>query len=386
MRSPRSRAIEMLVGSVVGVGLFGIPFAFVQAGFWVGIIYLIVLGFVSITLAMMFAEVVLQMPGHRRLSGCVTRFFGKKWGVVAALTIAGGIWGGLIAYVLVGGEFAFALLSPIIGGGLFEYQLSFLFIGFVVALRGLSFVAKIESYLVAALVLVILIIVLRGLFDVDFSNFTSSTGSNLLLPYGVVLFSLGGVNIIPELRDLLGCDKKMIRQAIPMGYLFIIALYAAFAFAVVGVSGALTTQESISGIGEVMGSWVLVIGAVMGLLAVVTSFIALSVQLQNMLEFDFGASRLLAWFITVSVPLVIFLAGARNFIEVVNFTGAVFGGFLGVFIVAMYLKVRESMCLSPAKCFAIPKWISYTILLLFITGILVVVLEKQFILLKPLLS
>ncbi|NQV11918.1 amino acid permease [Candidatus Uhrbacteria bacterium] len=372
------KAIEMLIGAVVGVGLFGIPFAFVQAGFWIGMIYLIVLGFVAITLAMMFAEVIMQIPGRHRMYGYVQKYFGKKWGVVAALTVMGSTWGGLVAYVLVGGEFTFALLSPYIGGSLFTYQLSFLLIGFLVALRGLAFVARTESYLVAALVTVILIIVARGAFDVDVNNYTMLSGNNVLLPYGVVLFALGGTNVIPELKDLLGRSSRKIRRAIPIGYLIIIALYAAFAFAVVGVSGADTTPESIIGLSDVLGPWILILGSVMGLLAVITSFIVLSVVLQDMIEFDFGTSRLIAWLITVSVPLVIFLSGARSFIEVMNFTGAVFGGMFGIFVIMMYLRVRERTCTSPAKCFAISKWISYAILVLFVTGILIVVLEKPF--------
>ncbi|MBT6254221.1 amino acid permease [Candidatus Uhrbacteria bacterium] len=371
----RRKAIGLIIGAVVGVGIFGIPFAFMQSGFFVGMIYLVVIGFVAMTLAMMFSEVAIQTPGRHRMSGYVRKYFGKKWGAVAALVMTGSTWGGLLAYVLVGGEFFHALVSPYIGGTLFVYQLFFMIFGFVVALRGLSFVARTESYLVPALLLVVTVIILRGIFDVDTINYTTLTGSNIFLPYGVVLFSIGGLNVIPEIKDLLKKDSDSMRRVVPIGYLIIIAMYAAFAAVVVGVTGLETTPESIIGLGEALGPWILVLGSIMGLLAVVTSFIIMSVELQDMLEFDFGTSRLLAWFAAVSVPLVIFLMGARDFIEVISFTGAVFGGLMGIFVVAMYLKVRNKTCTSPAKCFAIPKWISIAILILFVAGILIGVLD-----------
>ncbi|HJN85029.1 MAG TPA: aromatic amino acid transport family protein [Patescibacteria group bacterium] len=371
----RRHAIGLIVGAVVGVGIFGIPFAFVQSGFFVGMIYLVVIGFVAMTLAMMFAEVNIQTPGRHRMSGYVRRYFGKKWGAVAALVMTGSTWGGLLAYVLVGGEFFHALVSQYIGGTVFMYQLFFMVFGFIIALRGLSFVARTEAYLVPALLLVVSVIMARGFFDIDTVNYTTFTGNNIFLPYGVVLFSIGGLNVIPEIKDLLKKDSNSLRRVVPFGYLLIIALYAAFAAVVVGVTGLETTPESIVGLGSALGPWVLVLGSIMGLLAVSTSFIILSVEMQDMLEFDLGASRLLAWFATVSAPLFIFSIGARNFIEVISFTGAVFGGLMGIFVVMMYLRVRNKTCMSPAKCFAIPKWISVAILILFVTGILIGVLD-----------
>lgn len=366
----------MLVGAVVGVGMFGIPFAFVQSGFWVGMIYLIVLGFVSITLAMMYAEVTIQIPGRHRMYGYVRKYFGKRWGTFASVVVIGATWGGLIAYILVGGDFVYALASPFFGGTVFMYQLGFLCVGFLLALRGLAFVARVETYLVALLVLVILGIAGRGVLDVDILNYYIHPGVDLLLPYGIVLFALGGMNVVPELKDMLGRNSKKLRSVVPIGYLVIIAIYAIFATVVVGVTGTGTTPEAIVGLSQALGPWVLVAGNVMGLLAVITSFILMSVQMQDMLEFDFGATRVLAWFATVSVPLGIFLLGARDFIQVMNFTGAVFGGCLGILIVMMYLRVRKRLCTTPVKCFAISKWISYAILAMFLTGILIVLLDR----------
>ena len=367
-RSAQLRAGETLVGAMIGVGVFGLPFAFVQAGFFVGMAYLVVLGLVIMTMQMMMAEVTLQTPGKHRIAGYITHYFGKKWGVVAALLTIAMAWGALVAQALVGAEFVYALMGPWIGGDIFVYQIGFLIVGFFIALRGLKMVAMTESYLVAALIAALLVVILRGLMDVDVSHLVAINTADIFLPYGVVLFSLGGIGIIPELKEVLGRYKASARWVVPFSTLSVVVLYALFVTAVVGVTGEATTQEAIVGLGAALGSWVLVLGSLLGFLAVSTSFLIGAVAVQDLLEYDFGLTRLLAWFATLSIPTVVILAGADSFIEVMSFTGGVFGGSVGIMAAALYLRIRRRACTSPAKCFHIPLWLVWLMLAIFVAG------------------
>lgn len=377
-RRARLSATESYIGAMIGVGIFGLPFVFVQAGFFVGLAYLIVLGLMTITLHLMIAEVALNTPGRHRLPGYIARYFGKKWGVVSTMIAIASSWGALIAYVLVGGEFAHSLLAPILGGSLFIYQLLLLCTGFLIALRGLKFVAHVESYLVGALVITLAIIIVRGFIGADVDNYLFVDHWNVLLPYGVVLFALGGVGFIPEMVDMLGRYKKSVRMIIPAGMVLILILYALFIAAVVGTTGANTSPEAIAGLGEALGSWVLVVGSLFGLLAVSTSFLMNAVTSQDILEYDMGFTRLLAWFVVLCVPVILFMVGARDFIEVMGFTGGVFGGLTGVSVVALYLRTRKRFCTTPTKCFYIPKWLCYGVLAIFLGGVIVELIYSIF--------
>ena len=372
------KAGEVLVGAMIGVGVFGMPFAFAQAGFFVGMIYLVLLGLAVITLQLMYAEVTLQTPGHHRLVGYFKRYFNNKWASVAAVVFLGGSWGALIAYVLIGGDFLHSLLGPVMGGSATLYQAAFLGIGFVAALGGLKFVSRAEMYLVALLLLVMVIIIVRGVLDVDVSNLLTYKPEGVMSPYGVVLFSLGGIAAVPEMRDILGRYKGNIRQVITVSSSIVVVLYALFALAVVGVTGGATSTEAISAFGAELGTWVLIVGVVMGFLAVATSFLMLSVEIQEMLEFDYKFTRLLSWFIMMITPLVIFLLGARNFIGVISFTGAVFGGMSGVLIVILYHTVRHRFCKTKAKCFQIPDIVGFIIVGVFIAGAVIEILNLLF--------
>ena len=366
-RLAQVRAGESLIGAMIGVGVFGLPFAFVKAGFFVGLAYLVVLGLVVMTLQMMMAEVSLQTKGRHRLAGYIRRYFGKRWGFVSALVSLAMSWGALVAYVLVGAEFVHALLSPWLGGSMFLYQMVFLGVGFVVALRGLKLVAQTEAYLVAALVLAMVTIIARGMIHVDPVHLFKLDSFDLFLPYGVVLFSLGGISIVPELVDMMGRYKQHVRGVVLWATLAVIGLYGLFVTVVVGVSGANTTPEAIEGLAAVMGPWVLVLGSLLGFFAVSTSFLLHAITIQDLLEYDYNYTRLLAWFLALSVPTLVMLAGARDFIEVMSFTGGVFGGLIAIMAGALYLRVRKRYC-SPEKCFYIPQWLCWIMIGIFVLG------------------
>ncbi len=223
-------------------------------------------------------------------------------------------------------------------------------------------------YLVGLLLLVTLIIVIRGAFDVDVSNLLTFEGGKVLMPYGVILFSLGGMAIIPEMKDVLGRYKNDIRSVIVKGMLTVLVIYTLFVLVVVGVTGSGTSNEALSAFGNALGAWVLVAGVLMGFLAVATSFLMLSVEIQEMLEYDYKFTRILSWFSMMLIPVIVFLLGARDFIRVISFTGAVFGGLGGSLIVILYHRVRERHCDTDAKCFQINDKIGFVIILVFVVG------------------
>ncbi|MBI2476925.1 amino acid permease, partial [Candidatus Uhrbacteria bacterium] len=303
------RAGEILVGAMIGVGVFGLPFAFARSGFFVGMVELLLLGLATMSVHLMYAEVALQTPGHHRIVGYFKRYFSKRWAHVAALIFVGGNWGALVAYILVGGDFLHSLFAPWFGGPTMAYQAVFLVFGLLMALGGLRFVAGAEMYLVGLLVLVMGGIIIWGATDIHIEALLTFNGSRALFPYGVVLFSLGGFGAIPQMRDVLGRYRGDLRGVVVKSTSLVMVLYALFAMVVVGVTGAVTTPEALAGLEGVFGRGMLVAGVLMGFLAVATSFLVMSVEIQETFEFDYRWTKILAWFGMMIVPVVIFLLG-----------------------------------------------------------------------------
>ena len=63
------KAIAMLCGTVIGAGVLGIPFVVAKAGFFVGILSIILLGLAVLALNLFVGEIVLRTPGNHQLPG-----------------------------------------------------------------------------------------------------------------------------------------------------------------------------------------------------------------------------------------------------------------------------------------------------------------------------
>ncbi|MDP2631370.1 MAG: aromatic amino acid transport family protein [Candidatus Uhrbacteria bacterium] len=361
------RSIQPLVGSVIGVGIFGLPFVFAQSGFFIALVYLLVLAFVNAVLLLAFGDIIINTSGHPRFTGVVNRYLGKAWSWVATVLMFGATWGAMIAYIIIGGTFLHVLLSPVIGGGLIVYQCVFFFVSSFLLIGGLGFITRLEVFFVLALLVMLFVILAGAVPYAEFSNLTNVDSANWFLPFGVILFAFGGLAAVPEMAHVLGRQKQLLRRGIIVGISIISFVYIAFSGIIVAVTGSNTSEEAIVGLGSVLGNWAIILGSVIGLFSVLTSFLILGVSVMDTMIFDFKRRYFASWFFTIAVPFILFIFGARSFIHVIGFTGGLLGGLLGVLAIYTYLKAKKHACV-PKRCLLIPNWVLYLCVAVFSLG------------------
>ncbi len=350
------RSIYPFIGSVIGVGIFGLPFVFAQTGFWIGFVHLIVLAIVNGVVLLTYADIVMNTSGHSRFSGLVKKYLGLHWSWLATVFMFCSAWGAMIAYIIIGGSFLEALFGSSTGWSLVAFQLIFFFVSAFLLIGGLGFISKLEAVFVFSLVLIIVLILLGAAPSADFSNLATVNWSNWFLPFGVVLFAFGGMAAVPEMADVLGREKSSLRRALLVGMVVVSIIYLAFAGVIVAVTGSATSEEGILGLGQILGNWVVIAGSLLGLFAVFTSFLVLGISIIDTLVFDFKRRYLSSWLLAIAVPFTVFLFGARDFIDVIGFTGAVLGGATGLLALYTYLKAKRHACL-PKRCLNLPYWL-----------------------------
>ena len=71
-------ATAVLVGSMVGVGIFGLPYAFAQAGFWVGMGLLVAIGLITMLVDLMYGEVILRTHATHQIMGYARLYLGPN--------------------------------------------------------------------------------------------------------------------------------------------------------------------------------------------------------------------------------------------------------------------------------------------------------------------
>jgi amino acid permease len=107
-----------------------------------------------------------------------------------------------------------------------------------------------------------------------------------------------------------------------------------------------------------VGDGIATLGAFFGFLAVATSFLATALNLQSTFLYDLKFRRVSAWLMTGGVPIAFFLVGTQDFISIVGFTGAVFGGVTAVMIALLYIAVTKKKLVTE-RPLGLPLWLAY---------------------------
>mgnify|MGYP002725631278 CR=1 FL=1 len=342
-------AVAVIVGTVVGAGILGIPYAVAQVGFFVGLGYIVGLGLVVLSLHILLGAVSARTKESSQLAGMAGKYLGKPGKILMSIAFFLGTYGALLAYIIGQGE----VLQALFGGSSFVWSLLFFAMGSVVVYRGLKTVKVAELIMMSILLVAAIVISIWGAPSIELSNLAAvGDWKSLLLPYGVVLFAFHGSAAIPVAEELVR-DQKRFKKVILLGGLIPIVLYVVFAAVVVGVTGSATTEVATVGLGEFLGPAVLLFGNVFAFFAMGTSFIMLGTAMRETYEWDFRVRPSLAWIATIGVPLALFVLGLRSFVQVISIAGALFISLEAILIVLMYWKSTPKSS-GKSRVFALP--------------------------------
>ncbi|MEK7083245.1 MAG: aromatic amino acid transport family protein [Patescibacteria group bacterium] len=335
--SKEIQAVLMLVGMIIGVGMFAIPFSFYAAGFWLGVFELCVLAFVVLAIHLCYGAIVFHTKGQHRLPGYARIYLGDRAAVLAYASTFFGIAGTLLAYMLLGGVFLHGLFAPFISASSpIFWSIIFVIVGACITQFPFKKETLINGILTALLIAFIGVLIFILLPRVNIEYLGGFHGVNAFAPYGVILFALSGATVIPDVMSFLKGKPERARRVIMAGSLIPAVIYFFFAFVVVGVSGAGVSPDAIAGLMPVAGRMIVALGNIIGLLAVITSYIALNSSFQAFLILDARVPRTLAWAGGSFLPLFLFVLGFQNFISVISVVGATTVAIDGGIIIATY--------------------------------------------------
>lgn len=334
-------AIATLSGTIIGAGLFALPYITLKLGFWVILAYLLILGTFITLIHLFFGELALKTPDFKRLPGFAKIYLGKPGQLIAYTTTILGILGALLAYLILGGEFLSELFQPYFGGNDIIYVLFYFIVASTIIFHGIKAVAKIEFWGFILFFVILFAIFFRGESFITSSHlFNAPDWSLIFLPYGVILFSLWGATLIPEIEEMLGEKRKLISKVIPIAILIPALVYLFFTYLILGITGPQTTESALSGLRTVLGNGIVSLALLFGLVTTFTSFITLGLTLKKVLWYDFKLKKITAWVITCFVPLLLYLLGFKSFIAVIGVVGGIMLAIDGVLILLMYKKIR----------------------------------------------
>lgn len=335
---PFFEAVAILVGSIIGAGILGIPYAAAKTGWIIVVIYLVCLGFLLMGLNLMLGEIVARTKKPLQIPGLAAKYLGGRGKTIVSFITLFGAYGALLAFIIGTGQTLQALLGGIAG----QWSIVFWLFASLIVFFGLRLVQRLDLLFTLTIFVFLIALVFLSAPQMSLPNIFSNIGwQYLFLPYGVILFALQGINAIPQTEAILPTQQKRLKLAIIIGSLLPVAVYLVFFTIVLGVTGSETTAVANVGLGQRLGPAVMLIANLFALFTMGTCFVNTAIAIRKQFEWDYGMRPLLAWFLTVYVPLVVFVLGARDFIKTIDFLGAIFGGLNAIVIVLIYWQAKK---------------------------------------------
>lgn len=347
------RAFFLLIGTIVGAGVFALPYVFSKSGALPSFFGLLFLGLVLMVLNLFYSKIVLKTPGDHQLPGYVNKYLGPNWMKFSLLSMMFALNGALLAYLILGGEF----LALSVGQTSSQaYSFWFYLVGVVLFWQRFSRLTKIGAFLTALLVGLMIFVSFKLIPFVVPSNLVL-LGNKPLFFWGAALFSLVGFSVIPEVEEVLRSRRKLLTPAVVAGSLVPIFLYLVFAFSIWGASGFVVTVDALSGL-TVFSPGLVRVGAIIGLLALITSFLSLVNVAKEIYFRDLKLSERWAKLLAIAPGVLGIFFSTSSFINIVSFTGTISLAISGTMISLMFAKANKKLA-----------WLAWLVILVLVFGV-----------------
>ncbi len=327
------KALAIFASTIIGVGIFGLPYVAVKIGFLPFILYFLITSLVVIGLNILLGKISLGTKTKARIPGYVAKYLGKKWGYFCLLVSGLALIGALTSYLIIGGRFIGLLLSiPELLAVLIYFSL-----GSFLIFRGIRAIALVELLLLILLTLILFGFLFKSIPTFKLHNLTWFN-SLALWPIGAIIFSLWGLALVPEIKEMVKSQKKL-NLVIISGIIIAVIYYLIFSFIIVGICGENTPEDALSGLDSYPTFQTAML--IFGILTTFTSFISLGLTLKKILWYDFGIPKNFSWILSCFIPLALYLAGLKSFIALISVTGGIFLASEGILVLFTYLSFKK---------------------------------------------
>jgi len=333
----------LLSGTIIGAGVFALPFIFKKSGFITGFLYLVIFAGIFSIIYLMHADTIIKTPGLHNYVGYARLYLGKEGFYLALLSAVIAMLLSLVVYLVL----SISFLNLIFGGGGVVYKiLVFWIIGSLCVFLKVKAVALSETLITGAMVLIIGLVFILGLGGISentFVNVNVISPAFIFLPFGPVLFSLAGRSAIPSLVEYFkktGQKFEKIKTPIIIGTLLPTLVYTLFVVGVFGLSNQVSS-DAVTGMKEIVSPPLMAIIGILGLLAIISSYIMIGQNVRDIFEEDLKVKTWWANGIVILLPLVLYIIGFQNFLQIIALTGGIFLALDSILVVLIWWRSRR---------------------------------------------
>lgn len=360
------QGVAIIFGANIGAGILSLPYGAKNGGIPILIIALIVSCFLTSISMLYVAEVSLRTKKHYQLSGLARKYLGERgsWLIFLGVLVNG--YGALIAYTAGSGIIINNLfgLPPTLGSILFFIP------GVAVVWFGLKATGRSEEVITIAMLTLILILCGWTFFGpgISMDNVSYANPYFIIPIINLTVFAFLAQYTVPELaRGIARENPKLLPRAIIAGMVLTATLLALVPFAALGTIGSENiTQVVTIAWGDKLGSTAYVVSNVFAILAMLTSFWAITLTLMtnifdrfNWREKKTRWYRVFAIAIATCIPFLVGIFNLAGFVSALGYAGGFAGAVMAIVPVLMLNKARKEGDQEPVWAAG---WISHPIM------------------------
>ncbi len=322
----------LLAGTVIGAGLFSLPYAFKTSGLLPGFFFLGLAAGVYVALYYMYADIIRATEGERRFVGYARMYLGKFGSAFAVLSSVVQAVLVLTIYLILSQSFADLITGY--GAGFHKLVIFWALSSAAIFLEARR-IAWLELLIAGGMIAIIALIFFAGLPAIPGAAAANAAPvwPLALVPLAPVLFSLSGRSAVIEVVK----ENPEYKRSIALGIIVPAAVYALFALAVIGISGHVT-PDAIGGLAGHLPIVLLALTGVLGILSLASSYIAIGYDVYKSMETDLALPVWTRFLVAVFGPIALYLAGLTSFLKLIGIVGGVFLALEGILMVIMWSR------------------------------------------------
>lgn len=334
-------ASSLLAGTILGAGIFSLPFVVGRLGFVPGLFYFFAFGVVYAVLHLMFARLILKESSGHNFLYLTEKFFPRPLKIFADFIIIGESIFTLLVYLIL----VPAFMRLVFPASDLSIVLVFWAVGSAFIFVKLNWLGWTEFLDVICVLAIVAAVIFLGGLHFENIPLLAPAGQSApfawLLPLGPFFFALYGRSAITKMieihgRAVVAGREFSIKKAVWWGTFVPVGLYIAFTAVVLAFDPAIgpDTVSSLARLSPALSAVLALAGFVM----LWTSYFMIGLNLKDILVRDLNLSRVLGACAVIILPIALYLIGLRNFLEAIGIAGGFFLALESMFIVMMWRK------------------------------------------------
>ena len=349
----QAEVVFSVVGCGIGSGCLGTAYSARLAGLPVLVFWFIVTGILTLFSMMYVAETTLRTRTLVQLPGLAERYLGPAGSILIFIAVVINSLSCMIAYFSGSGK----ILNELRGVQDWVGTLIFLIPAAGVAWFGLKAMGVGNKLMSIGMIVMLVVLTAASMIanNGDLSRIFQSNWTYAIPIFNVAAFSYIGQYLVPDLARGLSHDPKKLAPAIALGQLIVCVLLIIVPMGVMYITPAEDlTQVATIAWGRSLGLWALYIANIFALIAMLTSYWAISqTLLSNIVDkFKFHSDedvkiRLPITIVIVGIPLALTLSGAVGFVDAIYFSGTFAGAIMAILPIFMLKGARKKGEIEP---------------------------------------